>query len=97
MAPKRIKVKPGKTQSKMGFLVGIVFILIGCFIAIPTFGLFGIFWTAVAGFITYSNYKNAYSEEGMATHEIVIDDDTDGEDIEKVFLRAVVKSGRGRV
>lgn len=82
MAPKRIKVKPGKTQSKMGFFVGIVFILIGCLVVIPTFGPFGIFWTAVAGFIAYSNYKNAYSEEGMATHEIVIDDDEGAEDIE---------------
>ncbi len=30
MAPKRIKVKPGKTQSKIGFVVGLIFVLIGC-------------------------------------------------------------------
>ena len=29
MAPKRIKVKPGKTQSKMGFIVGILFVILG--------------------------------------------------------------------
>ena len=29
MAQKRIKVKPGKTQSKLGFGVGIIFVLIG--------------------------------------------------------------------
>ena len=74
MAQKRIKVKPGKTQSKLGFAVGIIFVVIGCVIVIPTFGPFGIFWTIVAGFITYSHYKNAFTNEGMATHEIVIDE-----------------------
>ena len=29
MADRRIKVKPGKTQSKLGFVVGILFVLIG--------------------------------------------------------------------
>lgn len=45
MAPKRIKVKPGKTQSRMGFIVGLLFVVFGIFVAIPTFGLFGIVWT----------------------------------------------------
>ncbi len=82
MASKKIKVKPGKTQSKLGFFVGIAFVLIGCIVVIPIFGPFGILWTAVAGFITYSHYKNAYTDEGMATHEIVIDEDSEEEDIE---------------
>lgn len=85
MAPKRIKVRPGKTQSKFGVIVGVVFILIGCFVVIPIFGPFGILWTAGAAFITYSHYKNAYTEDGMPTHEIVIDDNDSsntGEDIE---------------
>ena len=42
MAPKKIKVKPGKTQSKMGFIVGILFVILGVFVVIPTFGLFGL-------------------------------------------------------
>lgn len=75
MAPKRIKVKPGKSQSKVGFIIGVIFVAIGCVIVIPTFGLFGIFWTAIAVFITYSNYKNAFTDDGIATHEIIIDDD----------------------
>ena len=75
MAPKRIKVKPGKSQSKVGFIIGFIFVAIGCVIVIPTFGLFGIFWTAIAVFITYSNYKNAFTDDGIATHEIIIDDD----------------------
>ena len=98
MAPKKIKVKPGKTQSKAGFFVGIAFILIGCIVVIPTFGPFGILWTAVAGFSTYSHYKNAYTEEGMTTREMVIEDDkvsNVGEDIEAKLkkLESLYKQG----
>lgn len=72
---KRIHVRPGKGQSKMGFGVGIIFCLIGLFIAIPTFGLFGVFWTAVAGWITYVNYKNGFTDEQIDSHVIDIEDD----------------------
>ena len=75
MSAKRVKVKPGKAQSKMGFIVGLIFVGIGIFVAIPTFGLFGIFWTAIAGFIAYSHYKNGFTDEGFPTHEIIIDED----------------------
>ena len=74
MAPKRIKVKPGKTQSKMGFIVGILFVVLGVFVVIPTFGLFGLIWTGVAAMIAFMNYKNGFSDEGVATHEIIIED-----------------------
>ena len=59
MAPKRIKVKPGKTQS-----------------------------------IAFMNYKNGFSDEGVATHEIVIEDGMeipntydDEEDIEEKLIK----------
>ena len=94
MAPKRIKVKPGKTQSKMGFIVGILFVVLGIFVVIPTFGLFGLIWTGVAAMIAFTNYKNGFSDEGVATHEIVIEDgmemtDTydNGEDIEAKLIK----------
>ena len=74
MAPKRIKVKPGKTQSRMGFIVGILFVVIGCFVVIPAAGLFGIIWTAAAGMIAFTHFKNGFSDEGIATHEIIIED-----------------------
>lgn len=77
MGNKRIKVRPGKTQSKIGFAVGILFVVIGCVVVIPIFGPFGILWTIVAGFIAYFHYKNGFTEEGMATHEIVIDEESD--------------------
>ena len=95
MAPKRIKVKPGKTQSKMGFIVGILFVILGVVVVIPTFGLFGLIWTGVAAMIAFTHYKNGFSEEGVATHEIVIEDgmempnafDDDGEDIEAKLIK----------
>lgn len=94
MADKRIKVKPGKTQSKIGFIVGIAFVLLGCFVVIPTFGPFGLLWTAVAGMIAFSHFKNGFSEDGIATHEIIIEDSEDvkqllddGEDIETKLIK----------
>lgn len=72
---KRIHVRPGKGQSKMGFGVGIIFCLIGLFVAIPTFGLFGIFWTAVAAWITYVNYRNGFTDEQIDSHVIEVEDD----------------------
>lgn len=73
---KRIKVKPSKEQSKFGFIVGIGFVLIGCIVVIPIFGPFGILWTVAAGFIAYSHYRNAYTDKGMPTKEIIIDEDS---------------------
>lgn len=74
MSQKRIKVKPGKPQSKLGFFVGIAFCIIGCVVVIPMFGAFGLLWTGIAVAITVINYKNAFSEEGVSTHEIIIDE-----------------------
>lgn len=71
---KKIKIRPGKAQSAAGFFAGLMFCLIGIFIVIPAAGLFGIFWTAMAGVITVMNGVNAFTDKGAASHEIVIDD-----------------------
>ena len=71
---KKIRVKPSKGQSTAGFFVGIVFCLIGLFVVIPTAGPFGVFWTMVAIIITVMHGKNAFTEEGVSTHEIIIED-----------------------
>ena len=72
---RKIHVRPGKGQSKVGFVVGIIFCLIGLVIVIPTFGLIGIFWTAIAGYITYANYRNGFTDKQIDSHVIEIDDD----------------------
>lgn len=72
---KKIHVRPGKGQSKAGFVVGLLFCLIGVCVAIPMFGLFGIIWTAVAVYITYVNYRNGFTDKKIDSHVIEIDDD----------------------
>ena len=74
MSQKRIKVRPGKTQSKMGFFMGIAFCIIGCVVVIPMAGLIGVLWTGFTVAITVINYKNAFSEEGVTSQEIIIDE-----------------------
>lgn len=72
---KNIKVKPGKGQSMTGFIGGLIFCAIGLFIVIPTFGAFGILWTLFAVVITVMNGMNAFSDKGIPTHEITIEDE----------------------
>ena len=74
MSQRKIKVKPGKTQSKAGFIVGIAFCIIGVVFVIPRAGVFGLLWTGVALLITLMNYWNGFSDEGVASHEIIIDE-----------------------
>ncbi len=76
---KKIHVRPGKTQSKGGFIVGILFCIIGVFVAIPVFGLFGVVWTGVAVYITYVNYRNGFTDRGIASQVIEVEED--GQDV----------------
>ena len=81
---KKIKVKPSRAESVISVIMGVVFVFIGIFVAIPNAGLFGIFWTFMAAVITFANFINAFSEEGIASHEIIIDDEVlDSVDIEE--------------
>jgi len=86
---RKIHVRPGKGQSKFGFAVGIIFCLIGLFVAIPMFGLFGILWTAFAGFITYVNYRNGFTNKQIDSRVIEIDEN--GEDV-----TVITQTGFGR-
>ena len=70
MARRRVRVKPGRAQSTMGFIMGIVFVLIGLFMVVPMFGLFGLLWTGMAVVITVVNGLNAFGKKGVPTMEI---------------------------
>lgn len=76
---KRIHVRPGKNQSKVAFVVGIIFCIMGVSVIIPTFGIFGIFWTAIAGWIAFSHYRNGFTDKPIDTRVIEIEDN--GEDV----------------
>lgn len=84
---KKIHVRPGKGQSKMGLIVGIIFCLIGLVVVVPTFGLFGILWTAVAGYITYVNYRNGFTDKKIDSHVIEIDESGEVQEEESVEER----------
>lgn len=71
---KNIKVKPGKKQSLTGFISGLIFCGIGLFVVVPTFGGFGLIWTLFAVIITIIHGINAFSDKGIPSHEIVIED-----------------------
>ena len=71
---KDIRVKPGRAQSMMGFVVGIVFVLIGIFMVIPQGGWFGYLWTFMALAITVMHGINTFSSKGIATSRIEVDD-----------------------
>lgn len=55
---KKVRVKPSKGQSIVGFIIGICFCAIGAFVVIPLAGAFGIVWTLFAGLITVMNAIN---------------------------------------
>lgn len=71
----RMRVKPSKGQSLAGFFGGVVFCFIGLFVIVPTFGGFGLIWTLFAVIATVTSGINAFTDKGIATHEITIDDD----------------------
>ena len=72
---KKVTVRPGRAGALVGGIVGIFFCILGFLVVIPQAGLFGLVWTGVAVFIAGSNLYNAFSEKGMATHTIEIEDD----------------------
>lgn len=76
---KKIHVRPGKGQSKVGFVAGLLFCAIGVFVVIPLFGPFGIVWTGMAALITFINYRNGFTDKQFDSHVIDIEDN--GSDI----------------
>ena len=75
MSKRKIRIRPGRAQSGAGLAVGIAFVIIGLFIAIPQFGGFGVVWTIIAVGITLVFGVNTFSSRGIATSEIEIDEE----------------------
>lgn len=69
-----MRMKPSRSQSMVGMVVGIIFCFIGLFMAIPNLGFFGVIWTGVAVIITIMHAINFFSDEGIATHEIIVEE-----------------------
>ena len=78
---KRVTYRPSKSGSVMGGVVGVIFVLIGLFVVIPTFSMaggfgaiFGVFWTIVAGVIAGTNFYQAFGK-GYIGPEIHIEEE----------------------
>src|SRR5438132_13381709 len=80
--PYRIGIKPGKAASMLGMVVGGIFIVLGIAIVIPTFGAFGLVWTAVAGAITAFYAFNFFSRSGVSAYRIDVDSAGSIEDLD---------------
>ena len=74
MRRRRVTYRPSKAQGAMGAVFGGIFILIGLFVVIPTFGPFGILWTLAAVAITVMNGYQAFGK-GYVGPEINIEED----------------------
>ena len=81
MARKRVTYRPSKSGSVMGGVVGVIFVLIGLFVVIPTFSMgggfgaiFGVFWTIVAAVIAGMNFYQAFGK-GYIGPEIHIEEE----------------------
>lgn len=72
---RRVRFHPSKPQMILSLVVGVIFCFIGIFICIPTFGLFGIFWTLVAVGITVANAIPLFTEKRGYTAEMTIEDE----------------------
>jgi len=70
---RRVTYRPSKAQGAFGVAVGCIFVLIGLFMVIPVFGLFGILWTLIAVGITGMNAYQAFGK-GYAGPEITIEE-----------------------
>ena len=81
MARKRVTYRPSKSGSVLGGVVGVIFVLIGLFVVIPSFSMtggfgaiFGVLWTIIAGVIAGTNFYQAFGK-GYIGPEIHIEEE----------------------
>lgn len=70
----RVTKRPGKASGAMSAVVGGIFVLIGIFVAIPTFGAFGILWTLMAAAMCVYGICSAFGKHYVGP-EITIESD----------------------
>ena len=71
---RRYRVRPGWVPSAASTVMGELFVILGIFVVIPSFGLFGVIWTIGAGVITATAAVNLFSAKGACSSEIIVDD-----------------------
>ncbi len=86
----RIGMKPGKAVSVLAMVVGCLFILLGLFVIVPIFGLFGVVWTVVAAGITLFYAYNLFSGRGASLYEVDVESPKSVDDLD-ASLRKLAK------
>ena len=74
---RRVTYRPSKGQAAFGLVVGVIFVLIGLTVVIPSFGAFGVLWTLFAVGITIMNGYHAFGKKYIGP-EIHIEDEESG-------------------
>jgi len=70
---RRGHVRPSKPVSLITMVVGIGFVLVGLFVAIPGAGIIGVIWTLLALGITVLHAHNLFTDRGVPTEEVEFD------------------------
>ena len=71
-----VRIHPSKPSMVLSLVVGVIFCLLGIFIVIPTFGVFGLFWTLISAGITVVNAMPLFSvEDRDLYHTMTIEDE----------------------
>jgi hypothetical protein len=76
---RRVRIKPSKSTSLITMIAGIFMIGFGIMEAIPASGDLGILFTLMVVAITAYSAFNAFSDRGLATQEIEIEDAGDSD------------------
>lgn len=72
-----VRIHPSKPSMVLSLVVGVIFCLLGIFIVIPTFGVFGLFWTLISAGITVVNAMPLFSgEDRDLYHTMTIEEDS---------------------
>lgn len=71
---KRVRVKPTKGQATISLIIGVIFVIIGVVSAIPSSGFLGVIWTVLAMISVGVSAYNIFSDKGIASADIEIQD-----------------------
>lgn len=74
---RRVTYRPNKGQAAFGIVVGVIFVLIGIAVVIPTFGAFGVLWTLFAVGITILNGYYAFGKKYIGPEIHIEDEESD--------------------
>jgi hypothetical protein len=77
-------------MSVLGLVIAILFVVLAVAVIIPTFGVFGILWTVVAGGIGLFYAYNFFNNQGVSVYDVNVDSPDSVEDLD-VSLRKLAK------